>query len=66
MGNNIKKFNEHKTEKTFTDKQVLSMLVDCVMTSMGDEWIPQEDDNFKSFLQGYGLLELFNTEYGDF
>ena len=49
--------------KTFTDKQVLSMLVDCVMTSMGDEWIPQEDDNFKSFLKGYGLLELFNKEY---
>jgi len=64
MGDKIKKFNEHYVEKTFNEKQVVSMLVDAVMTSMGDEWIPQEDENFKSFLRGYGLLSIFLDEYG--
>jgi hypothetical protein len=63
-GDKIKKFNEHYVEKTFNEKQVVSMLVDAVMTSMGDEWIPQEDENFKSFLSGYGLLSIFLDEYG--
>jgi len=61
------KFNEHnipvKSEKNFTEKQVVSMIVDFAMTAMGDEWIPQEDENFKSFLDGYNLLEAFNNEY---
>jgi hypothetical protein len=63
MSDKIKKFNEHYVEKTFNEKQVVSMLVDAVMTSMGDEWIPLEDENFKSFLRGYGLLSIFLDEY---
>lgn len=47
----------------FTKLQALSMLVDVTMESMGDEWIPNEDDNFKRFLSKYNLLELFNSEY---
>jgi hypothetical protein len=62
MGN-IKKFNEHLSDNTFTAKQVLSMIVDTAMMCMGDEWIPQEDDEFKSFLKGYNLLDLFEVEY---
>lgn len=62
----IKKFGSfliNESQNNYTDKQVLSMIVDAVMTAMGDEWVPQEDDNFKSFLESHGLLDLFNQEY---
>jgi len=49
MEDKTKKLNEHKVEKTFNEKQVVTMLLDAVMTAMGDEWVPQEDDKFKSF-----------------
>jgi hypothetical protein len=59
----IKKFNEHQSVKTYTDKEVLTMIVDTAMTCKGDEWIPQEDEDFKDYLKRYNLLDLFETEY---
>ena len=49
--------------KKYTDKEVLIMIMDIVITAMGDEWIPQEDENFKDKLKSYGFLELFEIEY---
>lgn len=55
--------NTKANSKKFTEKQVVSILVDATMTAMGDEWVPQDDDDFKSFLNKYGLLDTFNEEY---
>lgn len=51
-------------EKTYTEKEVITMIVDTAMTAKGDEWVPQEDKNFKEFLKSYGLLTIFKKEYG--
>jgi hypothetical protein len=51
-------------KKTYTQEQVLAMIVDTAMTAKGDEWVPQTDEDFKAFLESYGLLTLFKKEYG--
>ncbi len=47
----------------YTKLQVVALLLEALMIDKGDEWIPQEDDNFKSFLSSNNLLETFNKEY---
>ena len=50
-------------KKTYTAKQMLAAIVATAMEAKGDEWVPQLDENFKEFLNGYNLLELFKKEY---
>lgn len=49
--------------KNFTESQVISILVECAMECMGEEWVPQDDDNFKMFLKRHNLLDVFNSKY---
>ncbi len=54
---------EKDSEKTYTKSDVVSLLMEALMDTLGDEWVPQEDDNFKSFLSSNGLLKTFEEEY---
>lgn len=61
--NFVNLFIEETSGDSYTKEHVLSMLVDITLTTLGDEWIPQEDDSFKSYLESNGLLDLFNKDY---
>ena len=51
-------------EKTYTQEEVVVMIVDTAMIAMGDEWVPQQDQAFKELLNKYGLLKIFKKVYG--
>ena len=36
--------------KTYTQEEVIAIIVDTAMTAQGDEWVPQADKKFKNFL----------------
>ena len=51
--------------KTFTESEVVTLIVTTCYECLGDEWIPQEDDNLKEFMGRNGLLETFLKEYSN-
>ena len=53
----------HKNTITFTKGELVSLIMTLAMDAYGDEWIPQEDEQFISYLKREGLFETWEAIY---
>ena len=52
-------------ERKYNESQVVMLVMDFAMDTLGDEWVAQEDDNFKEWLSSNGLLKAWEKLYND-
>ena len=62
---NIAPSPQRVVNKTYSEDDVVSLLMEMSMDILGDEWVAAEDDNFKSWLDKNGLLQTWEKIYGD-
>ena len=58
------KKNGHN-EKVYSEEEVVHLIMELAMDTLGEEWIAEEDDNFKRWLESRGLLETWKKIFGD-
>jgi hypothetical protein len=58
-------FRDEEGGKTYTEVDVVHLIMELAMDHLGEEWVAEEDEGFKSWLDKQGLLDTWEKIYGE-